>query len=90
MTDYEKLKKIVDEIEVLISNKVISRDPEFQAWRTKAERFLIAKFGKDSYEHQLLAQTYFFVFSMRDVSRSEDVVACRKGLEKNKAIFLTY
>ena len=42
MTDYEKLKKIVDEIDVLISNKVISRDPEFQAWRTKAERFFKA------------------------------------------------
>ena len=90
MTDYEKLKIIIDEIDALISHKVISSEPEFQAWKTKAERFLIAKFGKDSYEHQLLAHTYFFVFSMRDVSRAENVQACKKGLEKNKAIFLTY
>ena len=90
MTDYEKLKGIIDEIDVLISHKVISSEPEFQAWNTKAERFLIAKFGKDSYEHRLLAHTYFFVFSMRDVSRAENVQACKEGLEKNKAIFLTY
>ena len=90
MTDYEKLKGIIDEIDLLISHKVISSEPEFQAWKTKAERFLIAKFGKDSYEHQLLAHTYFFVFSIRDVSRAENVQACKEGLEKNKAIFLTY
>ena len=90
MTDYEKLKRIVDEIDALISNKVISSDPEFRAWRAKAERFLIEKFGKDSYERNLLTKTSFSVFSLSKVSRSENVQACKEGLEQSKAIFFTY
>lgn len=90
MTDYEKLKRIVDEIDALISNKVISSDPEFRAWRAKAERFLIEKFGQDSYERNLLTKTSFSVFSLSKVSRSENVRACKEGLEQSKAIFFTY
>lgn len=39
MTDYEKLKSIIDEIDMLISNGVTSDDPEFIAWKNKAQRF---------------------------------------------------
>ena len=45
MTDYEKLKIIIDEIEDLIKHNVRSSAPAFEAWYTKAERFLIKKFG---------------------------------------------
>ena len=48
MTDYEKLKGIIDEIDNLISDHVRSSAPAFKAWHTKAERFLIKKYGKDS------------------------------------------
>ena len=36
MTDYEKLKQIIDEIPKLISANVSSSDAEFQAWKTRA------------------------------------------------------
>lgn len=91
MTDYEKLKNITDEIDDLTKNNITSEAAEFQAWKTKAERFLINKFGQDSYEHRVFSKTYFSAISFsRDVSYGEKVGACKKGLEKTKAIFLTY
>ena len=59
MTDYEKLKSIVEEIDILIGRNIRSSEPEFQAWRVKSERFLIKKFGKDSLEHKKFVNTYF-------------------------------
>lgn len=91
MTDYEKLKNITDEIDDLTKNNITSEAVEFQAWKTKAERFLINKFGQDSYEHRVFSKTYFSAISFsRDISYGEKVGACKKGLEKTKAIFLTY
>ena len=42
MTDYEKLKDIIDETDTLISHHAISSAPAFLAWETKTERFLIS------------------------------------------------
>lgn len=91
MTNYEKLKQIIDEIDALINKKAISSEADFQAWKTKAERFLINNFGKDGYEHQIFSKTYFSPISFgRDVSHGERIESCKKGLIKTKAIFLTY
>lgn len=43
MTDYEKLKNIIDEIDNLINHHVRSSAPAFRAWHTKAERFFLYK-----------------------------------------------
>ena len=91
MTDYEKLKGIIDEVDVLIEKQISSSDADFQAWKTKAERFLIKKFGKDSLEYTKFKETHFsltmFYLGTPD---SEFVEACRRGLETTKAVFLTY
>lgn len=39
MTDYEKLKGIIDEIDDLIGKSVTAANPDFKTWKTKAERF---------------------------------------------------
>ncbi len=44
MNKQEKLKAIIDETDKLISKRVTSSSPEFQAWKTKAERFLINEY----------------------------------------------
>lgn len=91
MTDYEKLKDIIDEIDILIEKHVSSSNADFQAWMTKAERFLIRKFGNDSLEHTKFKETHFsltiFYWGTPD---SKFVEACRSGLETTKAVFLTY
>ena len=91
MTDYEKLKDIIDEIDILIEKHVSSSNADFQAWMTKAERFLIRKFGNDSLEHTKFKETHFsLTIFYLETPDSEFVEACRRGLETTKAVFLTY
>lgn len=91
MTDYERLKQIVDDIPNLISANIDSSDAVFQAWKTRAERFLIHKFGKDSYEHNRFSKTPFsllvYTFSTPE---SDFIAACQNGLRTTQAIFQTY
>ena len=91
MTDYEKLKQITDEIPTLISANITSSDARFQAWKTKAERFLIRKYGNNSYEHTSFTKTYFSLgIFTTGTPNSEFVAACQSGLRKTEAIFQTY
>ncbi|MCM1060476.1 MAG: nucleotide-binding protein [Eubacterium sp.] len=91
MTDYEKLKGIVEEIDVLINKKVSSSDSDFKAWKTKAERFLVNKFGQDSFEHNQFKHTSFSLMLVTSDTpdwKFED--ACENGLQTTKAVFVTY
>ena len=94
MTDYEKLKGIIDEIDNLISHHVCSSAPAFEAWHTKAERFLIKKYGKDSLEHQKFLDTYFapLVWCGEDEEQDirDSIKWCADGLRSCKAVFETY
>lgn len=91
MTDYEKLKQITDEIPTLISANITSSDARFQAWKTKAERFLIRKYGNNSYEHTRFTKTNFSLgIFTTGTPNSEFVAACQSGLRKTEAIFQTY
>lgn len=91
MTDYEKLKGIIDEIDVLIEKKVSASDVDFEAWHTKAERFLVKRFGKDSLEHTKFNNTLFsLMIFVSNTPHSEFVKACKSGLESTKAVFNMY
>ena len=91
MTDYKKLKGIIDEIDVLIAKKVSSSDADFEAWQTKAERFLVKKYGQDSLEHTKFKNTPFsLMLFFGSTPHSEFVKACKNDLETTKAVFMTY
>ena len=91
MTDYEKLKEIIDEIPELISANISSSDAKFQAWKSKAERFLIRKYGQDSYEHTRFTKTYFSLIAYTlSTPESDFIRACQAGLKTTQAIFQTY
>jgi len=45
MSTYEILNELIDEIDVLIGKGVTGSSPEFQAWKSKAARFLIKEYG---------------------------------------------
>ncbi len=91
MKDSDRLKKIVDEIPELIAANVTSSDPVFQAWETKAERFLIYKYGKDSLEHKKFIETSFSLgFISFDATRYDYIKACQDGLKVCQATFQTY
>ena len=91
MNKYEKLKGIIDEIDSLISKKVRSSSPEFLAWKTRIERFLISEYGGESYEIKEFRKRPFtltaYVLGTPD---SEFVDACKNDLERTKAVLNTY
>jgi predicted nucleotide-binding protein len=91
MTDYEKLKQIIAEIPVLISESVTASDVNFKAWKVKAERFLIHKFGEESYEYKKFSKTSFSLSVITPgTPKYEFVQACQKGLRTTAAIFSEY
>ena len=91
MSTYEKFKAIVDEIDDLISKGVSSSTPAFLAWKTKAERFLIKEFGQDSYEIQEFKRHRFtLTMYAMGTPHYEFVAACKRDLERVRAVFLTY
>lgn len=91
MTDYEKLAQIMDEIPILIKENVTVSDAKFKGWKSKAERFLIHRYGKDSYEYTSFSKISFslslFTFSTPDY---EFVRACQNGLKTTETIFREY
>lgn len=91
MGEYEKFKKIYDEIDELMNQNASSSSPKFQAWHVKAERFLIKKYGEKSYEVQNFKS---FPFSLMcytfDTSENEFIKACKDDLCAVKAIFEQY
>ena len=88
MTDYEKLERLISEIDVLIEHVVTPSTPEFQSWFSESERFLIKKYGEDSFEYKKLKETSFFPGLYID--RSDIVKKCKEGLTATKLIFQTY
>lgn len=91
MSDYDKLKKIVNEIPELIRANIISGDAPFLAWKEKTERFLARKYGEDSREFKKFLEIPFSleVFIV-GTPKSEFIRACKEGLETSKAIFENY
>ena len=87
MTNYEKLKSIVDEVDSLCSKGVQWRSPEFQAWYSKTERWLIKYFGDPSQEIKSFRRIHF---QSGLIDERQNVLACKTGLEQAKAVLSTY
>lgn len=92
MTDYEKMKDIIDEIDKLIAANATSSTPAFEAWQTKTERFLTKKYGKDSLETTKFCNTLFtpLIWYDDEEDRINNIQKCRDGLLTSKAIFEDY
>lgn len=92
MTDYDKLKEIVDEIDVLLQKQVTACSSEFQAWKNKASRFLIKKYGEQSFEIRDFKKYRFslVMYCIGSTPRSAFVNACANDLESIKGVFNEY
>ena len=91
MNDYEKLEEIIKKIDKLIEKRVTSSDIDFKAWETDTERFLIKKFGKDSFEYTNFLNTFFSpTVLFYNTPDYKFVEACKKGLQTSKAVFIKY
>ena len=87
MTDIEKLKGIIDEIDILIRNRVKSDDQEFQKWHYKTKQFLRKKYGSESAEYKEFSMISF-EFSLPTMydTDSDKIELCYKGLVSAKAM----
>ena len=95
MSDYEKLKKLIDDTDELIKKDITALDSEFEVWNMKIELFISKKYGVESIEMEKFNNTVFYLDIWEvDVSEEEyhrDCVNyCRKGLKITKAILETY
>lgn len=94
MTDYERLKGIINEIDDLISHHARSSAPAFISWYTKTERFLIRVYGEKSYEHKEFLGTSFTpgVWNLNDEAEELRLAIsrCSDGLRSCKAVFSVY
>lgn len=90
MRDYEKFKKIYDEIEDLLQKNVTSEDPAFIAWHTKAERFIRRYYG-DGPEFKDFSDAEFGLMVWTSYTTHNDAVqACREGIVATRAKFGVY
>lgn len=88
MTDREKLEWLISEVDVLVDHYVKPSTPGFQVWFSEAERFLIKRFGAESFEYRKLKETKFKPAAY--MSDSDVVKKCKEGLVATKLIFQTY
>lgn len=88
MTDFEKLEWLISEADVLIDHHVKPSTPGFQVWFSEAERFLIKRFGADSFEYNKLKETRFLPAAY--VTDSDVVRKCKEGLVATKLMFKSY
>ena len=93
-TDYEKFKWIIAEIDHLINEYVSCFDDEFKIWHIKAERFLIQKFGENSFEHKKFLNTPFRPINEDNIdgAREDNIYRCwcEEGLRACRLAFKTY
>ena len=91
MTDYERFKKIYDDIDVLIEHQVRTSSQEFISWKTRAERFLRTHYGENSKEVVDFRNTHFslMIYTFNE-TESDYIEACKSGLLTSKAVFGVY
>ncbi len=91
MTDYERFKKIYDDIDVLIEHRVRTSSQEFISWKTRAERFLRTHYGENSKEVVNFGNTHFslMIYTFNE-TESDYIEACKSGLVESKAVFEVY
>lgn len=91
MTDFEALQQLCNTADQLSNRYTSASSPDFKAWKTKADRLLIRRFGEDSYEFKSFNKISYslslFTISTPD---SAFVEACTSGLRKAKAVLETY
>lgn len=91
MTDYERLKGIIEEIDILIQKNITPSDPEFAGWYTKAESFLEKRFGEKSTALSNFQKTRFSPrFYTSSTTQADFIRFCKENLLRTKAVLNAY
>lgn len=91
MSDFEILQQLCETADELSKKYISSSSPDFKAWKIRADRLLIRRFGKDSYEFKSFNKiSYSLSFFTSGTPDSAFVEACADGLRSAKAVLETY
>lgn len=90
MNDLDKLRKLIQQADELLTQNVTTSLPEFSAWHLNVKRFLEHKFGKESTETKKFDKTYFHPVAFIDQPKSEWIKCCKAGITETKVILQTY
>ena len=89
MTNYEKLKRLIDEIDVLIQKNVISTSSDFRLWKSNVEDFLVTQYGEKSHKYGFFRHIRFRITNW-DNPGEGIISVCRSGLEEAKKALSSY
>lgn len=78
MSDYEKLKEIIEEANVLLTENPTSYSSLFVAWKMKTERFLLKCYGEKSIELSSFRKIRFDTVSL--AGRAYEIQVCKEGI----------
>lgn len=84
MSNYEKLKKYISQIDNLIENKVTYYSPEFKSWHANCLRFLINTYGETSIEVENFKGINFQTYSF---DKTQQIIHCANAFKTTKATF---
>lgn len=91
MTNIDKLKEIIADIDELERLQVSSSSPEFSAWKMKTLRFLRDVYSEDSLEYKDFNKRPFsLIMFSSSTPHSDFVEACQRQLKRVKSIFKEY
>lgn len=60
MSDYERLKKLIEDTDRLIAQDITSSDPKFDAWELRVKKYIERIYGVKSLEMQKFLDISFF------------------------------
>lgn len=86
MNDLDKLRKLIQQADELLTQNVTVNSPEFGTWKTNVERFLVKTFEKDSVEVESFKKTRFGYSK----TISDPVTDCRNGIKATQLNLQTY
>ena len=91
MSDFEILQQLCNTADELSRKYVSYSSPDFQAWKTRADRLLIRRFGENSYEFKNFNKIrYSLSIATSNTPHSAFADACVQGLKRAKAVLETY
>ena len=91
MDPRNKIERLCKDAQILIDKGVRASDPDFQAWITRAHKYLIDIYGKNSYQYRKFRNISYILSSYNNwTPESEFIEACARGLQTAKAILEFY
>ena len=94
MTDYKKLKKIIDDIEPMLQHPTLTNGTLFKSWHNRADLFVERRFGSDSPEYKKFKEISFYEIDIAEINgcspMGDHFAECRKGLKIAKELLTDF